>query len=83
MATHSSVLWRDVGVEAWQATVHGVIKSQTKLSDSLTHTHTPLLKALIKKKKIRTLSDELVHRSIFKTNRSLIMRSIRGLTLKD
>ena len=26
--------------EAWQATVHGVAKSRTQLSDSDTHTHT-------------------------------------------
>ena len=40
VATHSSILaWRipmDRG--AWRATVHGVAKSQTRLSD-LTHTH--------------------------------------------
>ena len=39
MATHSSILaWRipmDRG--AWQATVHGVTKSQTRLSDSVQH----------------------------------------------
>ena len=35
MATHSSILvWRiPVDREAWQATVHGVTKSQTQLSD--------------------------------------------------
>ena len=42
MATHSSILaWRipmDRG--AWWATVHGVAKSQTQLSDQNTHTHT-------------------------------------------
>ena len=39
MATHSSILaWRipmDRG--AWQATVHGVTKSQTQLSDEAQH----------------------------------------------
>ena len=43
MATHSFVLaWRIPWAEmpdAWQATVYGVTKSQTQLSD--THTHTP------------------------------------------
>ena len=35
MATHSSILaWRiPMDREAWQATVHGVAKSQTQLSD--------------------------------------------------
>ena len=35
MATHSSVLaWRiSVDRGAWQATVHGIAKSQTRLSD--------------------------------------------------
>ena len=28
-----------MGGEAWQATVHGVTKSRTELSDSHTHTH--------------------------------------------
>ena len=37
MATHSTILaWRiPVDRGAWQATVHGVTKSQTRLSDSL------------------------------------------------
>ena len=39
MATHSSILaWRipmDIG--AWRATVHGVAKSQTQLSDLAQH----------------------------------------------
>ena len=42
MATHSNILtWRipmDRG--AWQATAHGITKSQTCLIDSHTHTHT-------------------------------------------
>ena len=46
MATHSSTLaWRipmDRG--AWWATVHGVTKSQTRLSDESTHAHTLLTK---------------------------------------
>ena len=35
MATHSSILsWRiSVDNRAWQATVHGVVESQTQLSD--------------------------------------------------
>ena len=35
MATHSSILaWRiPMDRQAWQATVHGVTKSQTQLSD--------------------------------------------------
>ena len=35
MATHSSILaWRiPVDREAWRATVHGVVNSQTQLSD--------------------------------------------------
>ena len=35
MATHSSVLARRIPMHrgAWQATVHGVAKSQTRLSD--------------------------------------------------
>ena len=34
MATHSSILaWRIPDRGAWQATVHGVAKSQTQLSD--------------------------------------------------
>ena len=35
MATHSSILaWRILmGKGAWQATFHGVVKSQTQLSD--------------------------------------------------
>ena len=35
MATHSSILvWRiPMGRGAWRATVHGVAKSQTRLSD--------------------------------------------------
>ena len=34
MATHSSILaWRIPWTGSWQATVHGVIKSQTPLSD--------------------------------------------------
>ena len=44
MATHSFVLaWRIPWAEmpdAWQATVYGVTKSQTQLSDTHTHTHT-------------------------------------------
>ena len=37
MATHSSILaWRiPTDREAWQATVHGVTKSQTRLSTAL------------------------------------------------
>ena len=34
MATHSSILaWRILMDRAWRATVHGVAKSQTRLSD--------------------------------------------------
>ena len=34
MATHSSILaWKNLMDGAWQATVHGVAKSQTQLSD--------------------------------------------------
>ena len=47
MATHSSILaWRiPMDREAWQATVHGVTKSQTRRNDfhftnELTHIHT-------------------------------------------
>ena len=40
MATHSSILaWR-IAQRAWWATVHGVTKSWTRLSDTHTHTHT-------------------------------------------
>ena len=44
MATHSSILaWRitmDRG--AWQATIHGITKSQTRLNDQTQHsTHNP------------------------------------------
>ena len=43
LATHSSILaWRipmDRG--SWRATVHGVAKGQTRLSNYHTHTHTP------------------------------------------
>ena len=40
MTTHSSILaWRiPMDREVWQATVHGVAKSRTRLSK---HTHTP------------------------------------------
>ena len=31
-ATHSSILENSMGREAWQATVHGVTKSQTQLN---------------------------------------------------
>ena len=67
MATHSSVLaWRipmDRG--AWRATVHGVTKSQTRLSNLHTHTNThthtqwirvgpkPVTTVLIKRGKFR------------------------------
>ena len=39
MATHSSILaWRiPLDRAAWQASVHGVAKSQTQLSDSVQH----------------------------------------------
>ena len=42
MGTHSSILaWRIQWTRgAWQATVHGVTKSQTGLSYYHTHTHT-------------------------------------------
>ena len=34
MVTHSSILdWGSMGRGAWQATVHGVTKSRTQLSD--------------------------------------------------
>ena len=34
MATHSSIAWKIPWTEEpWQATVHGVAKSQTRLSD--------------------------------------------------
>ena len=37
MATHSSILtWEIHGLGAWWATVHGVTKSQTRLSNSTT-----------------------------------------------
>ena len=42
MATYSSILaWRIHSMDrgAWQATVHGVAKSQTRLSDSHSHRH--------------------------------------------
>ena len=41
MATHSSILdWRILmDKRAWQATVHGVAKSQTPPSDEEQHTH--------------------------------------------
>ena len=47
MAVHSSILaWRIPWTgKPWQATVHGVAKSQTRLSDTHTHTHTHKLKA--------------------------------------
>ena len=40
MATHSSILSRKISMdkEAWQATVHGVKKSRTWLSDQAQHT---------------------------------------------
>jgi len=40
MATHSSIpAWRTpVDREAWQATVHGVVNSQTQLNNSAQHT---------------------------------------------
>ena len=35
-ATHSSILaWRTPRTEAWWATVHGIAKNQTQLSDKL------------------------------------------------
>ena len=39
MATHSSILAWKIPMDrgAWQATVHGVTKSQTQLSDSAQH----------------------------------------------
>ena len=42
MATHSSILaWRILmGRRAWQATVHGVAKSDTTEVTQHTHTHT-------------------------------------------
>ena len=42
MATHSSILAMENSKdrEAWQATVHGVSKSHTRLSNTHTHTHT-------------------------------------------
>ena len=44
MATHFSILaWRlswTEEPEVWQATAHGVAKSQTQLNNSHTHTHT-------------------------------------------
>ena len=46
MATHSSILaWRIPWTErgAWQAWVHGVVKSWTQLSNSHTHTHTQFM----------------------------------------
>jgi len=36
MATYSSILENSMDKGAWQATVHGIAKSQTRLS---THTH--------------------------------------------
>jgi len=49
MATHSSILaWRiPVYRGVWQATVHGVIKSQTQLNDLTTITTTHLLLRII------------------------------------
>ena len=39
MATHSSILaWNTHGQRTWQATVHGIAKSQTQLSEN-THMH--------------------------------------------
>ena len=36
MATHSSILaWRISKTETWRATVHGVTKSQTRLTNSV------------------------------------------------
>ena len=39
MATHSSILAWKIPVDrgAWQATVHGIVKSQTYLSDLAQH----------------------------------------------
>ena len=39
LATHSSILaWKiPMGRETWQATVHGVVKKQTQLSDEAQH----------------------------------------------
>ena len=39
MATHSSILARRIPMDrgAWWATVHGVAKSQTQLSDKVQH----------------------------------------------
>ena len=39
MATHSSILARRIPMDrgAWWATVHGVAKSQTQLSDKVPH----------------------------------------------
>ena len=38
MATHSSILaWRIPWTESWWATVHGVAKSQTHLSETENH----------------------------------------------
>ena len=39
MATHSSILARRIPMDrgAWWATVHGVAKSQTQLSDEVQH----------------------------------------------
>ena len=45
MATHSSILaWRiPVDIEAWQATVHKVAKSRTRLKQLSTHISKPRL----------------------------------------
>ena len=41
MTTHSSILaWRIPRTEKPDGLVHGVAKSQTRLSDTHTHTHT-------------------------------------------
>ena len=52
MATHSSIscLENPMDREAWQATVHGVAQSQTRLSDlALTHAHSMSIQYMLSK----------------------------------
>ena len=62
MATHSSILaWRSLWTgEAWQATVHGVTKSQSRLSDYHFHFWRPNDTVTILRARYKVLRAELI-----------------------